>query len=487
MKSGPKTKLVAPARPIKRRNARKNSVEDFRLFAQAYLVVPRGKGALGKFKARPWQLAMLSKTFDPDEFAKISVYVLPRGNGKSGLIAAVGLWHLFTFGEGARVLVVAQNELSARRLLRTASRMIELSPDLAERVRVYKDRIEFPETDSVFLSVASDQSAVEGEDVTLGIVDEIGFVEREVYESVLLSLKRKGSRLICIGTPSTPRYRDRSPLYDLVMSGRAGDPDVNLVEYSAPDNCALDDRDAWAQANPGLGDLLDADDVRAMLPPKTREAEFRRARLAQWVEQSGESFMPAEDWRECARPGVKIPPGAQVVLALDGSQRWDATVLTVASVSSKPHIQIAGWWFGDGDPNFEVSHAEVEQRIRDLSRLYRVRELTADPHLWQRTLQILDDEGLPVTQFPQHGARMPKALAEFRAAALDGQLTHDDDHRLNRHMLTAQLVEGGHGLKLAKPTKDQHIDAAISSVMAYSRAFWLGSRRHKKKTRSFAQ
>lgn len=472
-------------KPLVRRNARKHSVEDFRLFAKRYLTVPRGTGAGKRLIVRDWQLEMLSGTFDPDESAKINVYVLPRGNGKSGLIAAVALWHLFSFGEGARVLVVAQNDGAAKRLLRTAARMVELSPELSERALVYKDRIEYPETDSVFLAVASEQSAVEGEDLTLGIVDEIGFVERDVYESVLFSLKRKGAKLIGIGTPSTPRMRDRSPLAELVASARAGDPTIHLVEYGAPDDCAVDDEEAWAQANPGLGDLLEVDDVRAMLPPKTRESEFRRARLGQWVSQTGESFMPAKTWAECARPGVKIPFGSPVVLALDGSQRWDATVIIMASVSAKPHLQLVGWWFGDGDPNYEVSHAEVEQRIRDLAGAYRVRELTADPFLWQRSLQVLEDEGIRTTQFPQHGTRMPRALAEFRSAATSNELTHADDYRLNRHMLAAQLVEGGHGLKLAKATKDQHIDAAVSGVMAYSRAFWLGSKRNNKKTRSF--
>lgn len=471
-------------KPLPRRNARKNSVEDFRLFAKRYLVVPRGQGAGKKMVVRPWQLEMLAGTFC-DEYKKFSVYVLPRGNGKSGLIAAVALWHLMSWGEGARVLVVAQNERAARRLLRTAARMVELSPELSERLKVTKDSIEYPSTDSVFIATASDQSAVEGEDITLGIVDEMGFIERDVYEAVTFSMKREGARLIGIGTPSTPRMKERAPLWDLVTSARAGDPSIHLVEYGAPMTADITSPEVWQRANPGLGDLLSVEDVEAMLPPKTREAEFRRARLGQWVEQTGESFMPAKNWHDQARPGVKIPPGTPVVLSLDGSQRWDATVLTMASVSPVPHLEVVGWWFGDGNADFEVSHAEVEEKIRWARDTYRVRELTADPFMWQRTLQVLEDEGMRVTSFPQHGTRMPRALAEFRAAVQAGKATHGDDHRLNKHVLAAQLVEGGHGLKLAKASKREHIDGAVSATMAYSRAFWLGSKKMNKKTRSF--
>lgn len=481
MKAGPKA--AASLEPLKW-STRSKGVDHFRNFCRRYLKVPRGVGARKALRPRDWQLDMCRPLFEGT--AHINVWVLPRGNGKSGLVAAIALHHLFTFGEGARVMVVAQNDKAAQRLLDTAKRMVALEPELEERAQVYKDRIYVPGTDSEFKAVASEQSAVEGEDLTLAIIDEIGFTDVDVYEAALLSTgKRPGSKLVAIGTPSTPRMRDKSPLLGLVTAGRAGDPTINLVEYSAPDNCALDDEEALAAANPALGDWLDLDVIRASMPPKTSEAEFRRARLGQWVLQSGESFMPAEAWGECARPGVAIPEGTPVVLALDGSQRWDATVLMMASVSPVPHVEVAGWWFGDHDPDFEVSHAEVENTILGFAERFKVREVTADPYLWQRTLQVLQEEGLPVSKFSQSAGRMSPALAEFRAAALDGKVTHQDDHRVNAHMLAAQLIESGHGMKLGKPSKEMHIDGAVATVMAYSRAFWLGSKRLKKKNKSY--
>lgn len=481
MAAGPKP--AANPEPLKW-STRANGCDHFRLFCRRYLKVPRGVGARGPFKPRPWQLDMCRPLYEGEQH--IHVWVLPRGNGKSGLVAAIALHHLFTFGEGARVMVVAQNDKAAQRLLDTAKRMVALEPELEQRCQVYQNRIYVPGSDSEFKAVASEQSAVEGEDLTLAIIDEVGFTEQDVYEATLLSTgKRPGSKLVAIGTPSTPRMRDRSPLLGLVTAGRAGDPTVSLVEYSAPEGCEVDDLEAIKAANPAFGDWLDWSAIKATMPPKTTEAEFRRARLGQWVLQSGESFMPAESWRACARPGVAIPEGSSVVLALDGSQKWDATVLMMASVSPVPHLEVVGWWFGEHDPEFEVSHAEVEARVLELVKRYRVRELTADPHLWTRSLQVLQEEGIPVSKFSQSAGRMSPALAEFKAAALDGKVTHSDDHRVNSHMLAAQIVESGHGMKLAKPSKDMHIDAAVAAVMAYSRAFWLGSKRFKKKNRSY--
>lgn len=459
-------------------------MDKFRLFCKRYLKVPKGVGVGKPFVLRDWQIEAVRPVFEGG--SKIHLIQIARGNGKSGLIAALALYVLFFGGEGQRILVVAQNDLSARRLLRTAARMVELNDELLERTRIYKDRLLYPATDSEFLAVASEQSAVEGSDLDLCVVDEMGFIDREVFEAALLSLKRPGSRLVGIGTPSPPKMREKSPFLDLVTAAQAGDESTSLVAYEAPEGCAVDDWEAVKAANPALGDFLDVATVKAQMPPKVSEAEHRRARLSQWITQSGESFIPADVWKACARPGVEIPEHTPVVLALDGSRRWDATVLVAASVSPVPHLQLVGYWFGNGDPEFEVSHAEVEARVIELAGKYKVRELTADPWGWSRSLQVLEDEGVPVTQFPQNGTRMPKSLQEFRAAAMNGKVTHSSDQRMNRHVLNAQMVEGARGIKLSKPGKTQQIDATIAATMAYSRAWWLGGGKQKKgKVRSF--
>ncbi len=40
-------------------------------------------------------------------------------------------------------------------------------------------------------------------------------------------------------------------------------------------------------------------------------------------------------------------------------------------------------------------------------------ELAADPFRWARTLQILDGEGLPVSEYPQNPSRMTPATTKF--------------------------------------------------------------------------
>ena len=456
---------------------RSRGAEQLRLFCEKFLKVPRGKGALGPLRLRPWQVD-LAETLYAEETAT-AVWVLPRGNGKSGMAAAIGLHHVLMSGiEGARCAVIAQDDRSAKRLLSSAVRMVELDEDLASRCVVYRDRIVVPGTGSEFLALPAEAHRVEGEDLTLAILDEVGFMPTDTFEAAYLSTgKREGSKVLCIGTPSQSKWREKSPLWDLVIRGRS-EPDsktFRLVEYGADPKLPIDDPATWEAANPAYGDWLTEAALREQCSV-VREPEFRRARLGQWVEQSTEPAFAPEKWRACERKGVFIPDGSKVVIALDGSKNGDSTALLVGSVSSKPHFQVGGVWDPADHPDgWEVPVLEVEDRIRELCKQYHAVEIAADQYLWQRTLQVLVEEGLPAYSFPQSPQRQTPATADLRGAVNAGLLTHSGEAVLNRHVLRASVEETTRGIKLAKPSKHEHIDLAACLMMCHSRVSWLSS------------
>lgn len=471
--------------------------ESLQWFMGRYLTTPRGRGAGEPMRMRGWQRDMAGTLYE--DSTSIAVWVLPRGQGKSGIAAAIALHHIFAPHRlGARVAIVAQDERSARRLLRTASRMVETSPDLSARATVYRDRIVVPGTDAELTALPAEAHRVEGSDLDLAILDEIGFMPSDTFEAAVLSVgKADGGKVLCIGTPSPAKFRETSPLWGLVVRGRSStDSGVALVEYGAPESADIHDPRTWAVANPACE--LNGDDgwltvqaIAAQAPPTTRENEFRRARLGQWVESSTEPAIDHESWKKCARPGVSIPPGTPVVVALDGSHTGDSTAVLVASVSRKPHVQIGGLWEPEKEAEgYEVPVLEVEDTIVALAERYRVVEVTADPFRWQRSLQVLEERGLPVAAFPQTTARLTPATNDLRAAVAGGGLTHRDEERMNRHVLRASIQETSRGLKLAKPTGHEKIDLAACLIMAFSRAEWLAQKKRttkKKRSRAYAR
>jgi hypothetical protein len=56
-----------------------------------------------------------------------------------------------------------------------------------------------------------------------------------------------------------------------------------------------------------------------------------------------------------------------------------------------------------------TSILDVEQAIRDACRRWQVRAIVCDPFRWQRSMQVLLDDGLPVEEFAQTAQRMTPA------------------------------------------------------------------------------
>jgi phage terminase large subunit-like protein len=364
--------------------------------------------------------------------------------------------------------VVATDERQAGLTFRIAVRMVELNPELEQRVQLYHDHMTVPARGSAFHTLPAVPKRLEGLDYTLALVDEAGRVDQEVYEVVTLATgKQKSSVVLAIGTPGPELEQTVLGRLRTYALDRPDDPLVTWREHSAAgfEDHPVDCAHCWELANPALDDFLARDGLQACLPPKMREASFRRARLCQLTDTVEEAWLPPGAWAAVADPLATIPDGTEVVLAFDGSFNGDTTVLTVATVSDRPHVDLVELWEAAGR---QVPIVDVEQAIRQACRRWRVLEIAADPFRWARSLQLLDGEGLPILEYPQSPARMTPATARFYEAVVNGQLTHSGDTRLARHVGNAVLREDARGARLAKERKDspRRIDAAVAAVMA---------------------
>ena len=271
MAAGPKAAVdasVLPWRPRAAGSAR------FGSFCQKFIRVPKGTGALSPLVLREWQLSLIGSVLDADPAPRVAGWCLPRGQGKSTLVAALGLYELMTGGEGATVIVAAVDERQAGIVFGIARRMVELSPDLESRIQVFKDKLVVPSRGASFQCLPSTPASLEGLDYSLAICDEIGRQDPETWQVIALaSGKRERSTLIGIGTPG-PREdnvlaqlrayaedhpEDRSQVY--VEFGAAGFADVLAREQKAQ-------RGAW---------LRDHAQELVVEPEDVAEAPRRRA------------------------------------------------------------------------------------------------------------------------------------------------------------------------------------------------------------------
>lgn len=454
-------------------------------FIRQYLLTPKGQGAGKPFRLRGWQQEIVRGAFAKG--VRTALVSLPRGNGKSALAAALAVAELFIGPASAEVLVVASDQRQANIVLRMARRMIELTPELAERTHIYADRLVVPENDAVLTPLPAEPGALHGHDPSLLIVDELHVVTTEVWEAVTsASGKRPESLTLAISTPASS---PDSIMWSLVEHGREGtDPAFFLQEFCAPDGCEVDDRGAWAVANPALGDFLAEDGMAAVLAT-LREPVFRQLRLGQWV-TGAESWMPFGAWAAVADPDRRVEAGERVVLAFDGSASGDSTALVGCTVGPDPHLFIVGLWENPGDPRWRVPRSEVDAAVDLAFDRYDVVELAADPWGWRSELESWAErhgEKKVLEWNTANGQRMAPATDRLFQAVTTQTVTHDDDHRLAAHVAHAVAKRTPMGDLVSKDKRNspRKIDAAVAAIVALDRAAWHAQRPTRRRVAAF--
>ena len=329
------------------------------------------------------------------------------------MTAVLALYVLLAGAEGAQVVVVATDERQAGLCHRIASRMVELHPALEQRVQQYADQLTVPRAGPHSRSYLLSRSGWRGWTSPWPSLTRPGAsTKRSMRSSPWPPASNKSSVVLAIGTPG--------PELEQTILGRLrthvidypDDPSLVWREHSAAgfEDHPVDCQHCWELSNPALDDFLARDGLQAVLPPKMREASFRRARLCQLTDQLEDAWLPPSAWAACADATRSIPDGVEVVLAFDGSFNGDTTVLVVATVEERPHVDLVELWEPGGG---QVPIMDVENAIRSACRRWRVLEIAADPFRWARSLQLLDGEGLPVLEYRQSPGRMAPATARF--------------------------------------------------------------------------
>ncbi|MGG5172680.1 terminase large subunit domain-containing protein [Pseudarthrobacter sp. J1738] len=485
MVAGPKRAITAD--PLDFRGWPKDRAKRRERFIKDFLVVPRGHGAGKPVALRAFQQELIRGAFAPG--VRTALVSLPRGNGKTAFAAMLGLAELFVGPPSAEVLVVASDQRQAMITFKLAKRMVELNPELADRVQVYQDRLYVPENDASLIPLPAEYGALQGYDPSLLVVDELHVVTEAVWEAATTAAgKREESLTLAI---STPAASEDSIMWTLVKHGRSEtDPQFYFKEYCAPDDCDLEDRDAWRTANPALAckDPFLAEDALDAVRKTIREPVFRQLRLGQWV-TGVDSWLPFGVWEANADPARIVAPGERIVMGFDGSASGDSTALVGCTIEN-PHLFIIGLWENPGDPRWRVPRSEVDQTIADAFDRYDVAELAADPWGWRSELEGWSKrhgEKRILEWNTAHAQRMAPATDRMFQAVAMNTVSHDGNEDLAKHIAhcVAKSTALGDLVSKDKRNSPRKIDAAVAAIVALDRAAWHQTNTKRRRVASF--
>jgi phage terminase large subunit-like protein len=464
------------------------------LFAESFGSVGKD-GVAGKagesLSLRDWQKELLGHLYARDADGGLQFQTaligMPRKNGKSALSsAAIGLYSLLGEGiNGGEVIVVAATRDQARIVFGECKRMVEQS-ELKDMVQVYRDSLFVSETGSVLKVMSAESWAAEGLNPSRVIIDELhAQPNRELFDVMSLAMGNRGKigQLVAITTAgvkadSTGQDSIAYSLYNYgkrVSTGEIDDPNFFMAWWEAAPEADHRNPETWESANPGFDDIVSKADFESAVK-RTPEAEFRTKRLNQWV-SSQMSWLPSGVWESLAEPQT-LDPDAEYILGFDGSFSGDTTVIVGCSIPTedKPaHIFLVKAWEKpvDADDLWRVDIQDAEFEIAKFCGRYKVREVACDPFRWQRSMEVLQDQGIPIVEYPSTSARrMVQSCARFFDAVTEARLTHDGDPLVARHFTNAVIKIDNLGPRIVKENRNSNrrIDAAVAAVIAYDRA-----------------
>jgi phage terminase large subunit-like protein len=423
-------------------------------FVETFCRIPSGANAGSLLKLAPYQREGLERVLADGN--RIAGWQIPRGNAKSTLWAAVGLWAVSDPPDAPQVPLVAFNSIQAQRtLFRPMRAMVEASAELSDRLVLYMGsndrRIWSPWNNGELLPLAADVERLQGLNPTVALIDETQTVSPEVYAAILQGAgKRPESLVLAIGTPAPGA--DASALFALREAAGSG-ASVAWVEFAAPAGCAVDDREAWRTANPAIGAGILHDDVLAAELAIVSEAEFRCYRLGQWVAATVASWLPQGAWDACET--VPAPDeGAEVTVALAGT--WGTSQAIVGATPDGAVFLAWGAETATDDELAEVVAAAMER--------WDVTRVVFPPQTRTRLFERLDEGGVPV-EIWDHKLDATSA-AEWRRAIIEGRFAHDHDPMLAAHVAAtvAKSTPDG-GLRLV--AGDGPADACRAARLAW--------------------
>lgn len=420
---------------------------------EEFLPVPMGYGAGQPLRVAGFQRKIIRTLYD-----SLATFVsIPAANGKSTLLAAVAIERLCRGDAYVEVDVLATKREQAAIMVEAAKRFVEAVPALAERCVWYAKPgiLEFRPTGSRLTAHPAKLSSLQGLNFSLAVVDEIGFADDALVEALIARLaKRPDARLIGIGTPGF----DPNVLWRIRQEAQDGalPPGVAYLEWSAPPGADLQDRRAWAQANPALRAGFMGADALAVQADLMPERAFRTYHLGQWTDATS-GWLPTGAWLGC--PRAEPPPdGTEIVLAVEGTYRRTLSVVGATLDGAVFHA-----WTAEAARDDEIRDVLGAACERwDVLRVVHPKRIR--PHLFAD----LAKSGLPAVPWDAHPDTEAVSANELFRAIVDGRIAHDHDPLLAGHveaLAVRTAVDGS--LRLTRPDSGEPVDAALAMRAAW--------------------
>jgi phage terminase large subunit-like protein len=469
-------------------------------FITQFCRVPEGKLVGRPIHLEPFQCDFIKRIYDNPAGTRRAILSIARKNGKSALIAAIVLAHIAgpEAVTNSQIVSGAQSRDQAALVFALASKMINLSPELAKLVRIVPSgkRLIGLARNVEYRALAAEGKTAHGLSPKVVIFDELGQVRGPsdaFVEALETAQGAYDDGLQIVISTQAPTDADMLSVW-IDDAIRSDDPHTVLAVFAADEDAELLDPVQWAKANPALNsfrsriELDQSADKAARMP--SFETSFRNLYLNQRINMTA-PFVSPNVWKA----GNVAPAefNGPVYGGLDLSATTDLTAFVLACrIDGVMHVQPHFWmpadsvaeatkrdrapydvWVRQGflrtTPGKVIDYAFVARDIGEITAGLSIAGIGFDRWRMDRMAAALvtAEVELPLMPFGQGFKDMSPALDALESDLLQGQVRHGGHPVLAMCAANAVAVKDPAGnRKLDKSKATGRIDGLVALAMA---------------------
>ena len=421
-----------------------------------------------KIPLLPWQEYVLKDILTVDKAGlwvrKTNLLLMSRQNGKTHLARMLILTHLIKWE--TNVLIMSSNRSMALDTFRQVTQLIETNDHLkgfVKQIRYANGTESIEMLSGARLDVvASTRDGSRGRTVNgLLFIDELREIDEEGYRAAMPTTRAHAGSHVLLTSNAGDAFS--KVLNDLRERALDHPPkSFGFYEYSAPQYCKINDRAAWAQANPALGYTITEEAIEEAISTSPIE-NTRTETLCQWID-SLSSPWPHGVLEETSNSELTITPGALTMFGFDVSPSRRNASLVAGQLM--PDGKIAIGILETFESQVAVDDLRIAASIKGWSDIYRPRMVLFDKYTTASIAERLANAG--VVTMDCSGQQFYQACGDLLDGLVNHKVVHNGQDELIQQFNNCAAKVNDSAWRIVKRKSAGDVSAPISIAMVVS-------------------
>jgi phage terminase large subunit-like protein len=412
-----------------------------------------------------WQLLVLEdmlRVYAKGEFRRKTMGLLiARQNGKTHLARMLILAHLFLW-DSKMVIGMSSNRNMALDTFRQVANAIMDNDFLKDQVKQirYANGQESITTlkGNRYQIVAATRDGSRGLTANFLFIDELREISEEGWKAARPTTRATGGQTLVCSNAGDAYSVVLNDLRERALSYPS--PTLGWYEYSAPPHCKVDDRNAWAMANPSLGKLIDEETLEEAVATNPIN-NTRTEMLCQWVDSMTSPFT-TQMVTDTSDSNLQITPGGNIVFAIDVSPSKRSGALLAGKLNQatgKIELGLMQLWTSD----VAIDDLKMAADVHAWAQKFKPRVIMYDKYATQSIAQRLQQSGQKLEDCS--GQSFYQACGEILDAFVNVRLVHSGQKELTESWFSVGAKTNDAGWRIVRRKSAGDVTSAICSAM----------------------